>query len=158
VINVKPREQYKNSGTLSSVRWAARNEAKAREYKAAYKKRNAGKIRELEWERDCRRVRERMVISARSRAKKLGIAFEITADDLLMSATCPVLGEPFHRVPGHRNLMAPSIDRIDPSLGYVPGNVQVMSRLANMMKNCATPAQLRAFAARVASTQQTQGD
>ncbi len=60
---------------------------------------------------------------------------------------CPVLGISLYpgtgRGPGHN---APSLDRIVPALGYVPGNVQVISHLANSMKRDASPEQLRLFA------------
>lgn len=40
---------------------------------------------------------------------------------------------------------SPSLDRIDPTKGYVPGNVQVVSFLANRAKSNLSDAQLRTF-------------
>lgn len=39
----------------------------------------------------------------------------------------------------------PSIDKIIPNLGYVPGNVKVISFMANHMKSHATKEQLLSF-------------
>lgn len=65
----------------------------------------------------------------------------------MIPETCPVLGIPLFpgigRGPQHN---APTLDRIVPDLGYVPGNIRVMSHLANSMKRDATPEQLRTFA------------
>lgn len=59
---------------------------------------------------------------------------------------CPVFGKAFvARGAGFSN-WSPSIDKIDPKRGYVRGNIQVISMLANCMKRNATPKELRTFA------------
>jgi hypothetical protein len=47
----------------------------------------------------------------------------------------------------------PSIDRIDPSRGYVKGNVEVVSLLANRIKSNASPSDIMKVAIRLAAMQ-----
>ena len=88
--------------------------------------------------------------SARKRAKRDGTPFTITLSDVVIPTHCPVLGIELKvghgngRQGGYSDSM--SLDRIHNSKGYVPGNVQVISNLANSMKSCATPDQLTRFA------------
>ena len=82
----------------------------------------------------------RMWSSSRSRAKSKGIPFSIEITDIVIPERCPILGELM--VSGSE--YAPSLDRLVPDLGYVPGNVMVMSRRANTLKNNATIAELTA--------------
>lgn len=92
---------------------------------------------------------EQMLLSAaRSRAKKKNIPFSLTVKDIVIPEVCPVLGIPLVRhFDQHGGLDdSPSIDRIIPELGYVEGNIQVISRLANNMKSNASPEQLLLFA------------
>lgn len=59
---------------------------------------------------------------------------------------CPVFGEAFTSRGGGFSLWSPSIDKKDPKKGYVRGNIQVISMLANCMKRDADAGQLRRFA------------
>lgn len=69
----------------------------------------------------------------RHRAKQTGIPFTITAKDIPVPDLCPALGVPFAFGSKH-NPRSPSVDRIRPELGYVPGNVRVITRRANAIK------------------------
>lgn len=84
--------------------------------------------------------------SARARAKQLGRPFDLNLADCEVPVLCPVFGLPFDLENSQPFGMAPSLDRIKPELGYVHGNVVVISRLANAVKNCATRAQVEAVA------------
>ena len=86
----------------------------------------------------------------KKRADQLGISFDIVASDICDSApdVCPILG--FRLSWGERKGKStdnsPSLDRIDPSRGYIEGNVQWISYMANRMKSNATLEQLKTFA------------
>lgn len=59
---------------------------------------------------------------------------------------CPIFGTRFKKGAGRPQDQSPSVDKIIPSKGYVRGNIQIISHLANRMKNDATPKQLKQFA------------
>lgn len=84
--------------------------------------------------------------SAKARAKKQNIPFDISASDLVIPTHCPYLG--IKLIP-FSEWASPSLDKIIPHLGYVVGNVQVISKLANTMKSCATIEELVTFAENV---------
>lgn len=85
----------------------------------------------------------RLVGKARERARAAGIPFSITADDLRMPTTCPVLGIPIDLSPGAKWANRPSLDRVDSSRGYVSGNVEVISFKANTRKSSLSIGELR---------------
>ena len=126
--------------------------------------------------RPCRKCRERLwqmsaptptndprvdlLSKSRLNALKKGIQHTITLEDIPTPGRCAYLGTilDYHTIDDRnqststdkgtswRNPNLAVIDRIDSSKGYVPGNVQVISFLANCMKYTATPEQLLAFA------------
>lgn len=80
--------------------------------------------------------------AARDRAKKKGLDFDLKLSDIVIPDVCPILNVPFEKYTDY----AASVDRINPSRGYVPGNVQIISKRANLMKSNATSEELRRFA------------
>lgn len=89
-----------------------------------------------------------LYIATKSRAKRLGILFDLSKEDMIIPKVCPVLGIPIARslTKGPRD-GSPNVDRIIPSRGYVKGNVHIISALANRIKNNQTdPAIFRAVA------------
>lgn len=87
-----------------------------------------------------------IVYGLRYRASRKGVPCSITASDIVIPERCPIRGTAFVLgVPGHPD--APSVDRRDPDLGYVVGNVSVISQKANMMKSdCTDPDVFRRLA------------
>jgi hypothetical protein len=87
------------------------------------------------------------LISAKRRARKCGVPFNLTIDDLPpIPDICPVLGVPLVCGEGRIVPESLSLDRIDPALGYVRGNVMWLSNRANSMKQDASLEQLQQFA------------
>lgn len=76
--------------------------------------------------------------AAKKRAKKRGLEFSITLDDIVFPQTCPIFNTPLDILIQDRKasyLNAASLDRIDNSKGYIKGNVSVISRKANRVKS-----------------------
>jgi hypothetical protein len=86
-----------------------------------------------------------LVCSAKGRARRNRQRFSITAKDIKIPKTCPILGIPLF-IGGFRNPNSPSLDRIDNSKGYTKKNVQVISYRANVLKNNGSIKELKALA------------
>ena len=70
---------------------------------------------------------------ARTRSRKSGISFTISPSDIF----CPILGHTLTKGDGYLH-NAMSLDRVDNTKGYIPGNVRVISRQANILKSSLT--------------------
>ena len=90
----------------------------------------------------------RIWASAKYRANKVGCPFSIDwRTDVKIPEVCPVLGIPLKFGEKHSQDDSPSLDRVIPELGYVPGNVAVISHKANTMKSNATLSELKRLVA-----------
>lgn len=111
---------------------------KAREEKSmtAYKKRHSG-LTKKQMEDPLVAEQVLRLSKKKSEAVRRGIEFAITWEDVDWPTHCPIFGTELNYFSDSScdRLLAPSIDRIDPKKGYVPGNVAVISYRANRIKN-----------------------
>ncbi len=84
-----------------------------------------------------------LLVAARKRAKEAGVPFNLKHADIVIPSVCPVLGIPLLFKDPTR-VASITLDRVIPELGYVRGNVCVISGKANRIKNDATLAELEA--------------
>jgi len=91
--------------------------------------------------------RLKMLWQAKSTAARKNLSFDIDENDIIIPTHCKYLGTPLTQEQGSGVVWSnTSLDRIDSSLGYIKGNVEVISRKANTMKNMATDEELIIFA------------
>ena len=81
----------------------------------------------------------RMIHLAKNRAKTHELDFNLKLDDFAdCPDTCPVLGLEFNWTSKKLSDNSPTMDRIEPQIGYIPGNVVIISAKANRIKNDAS--------------------
>ena len=86
---------------------------------------------------------------AKARAKKYNLPYTLTKEHIVLPKVCPVFGFPLKAYIGAGHGGRPdsySIDKIDPTKGYIPNNIQIISNKANSMKLNATREELVQFA------------
>lgn len=91
--------------------------------------------------------RRELLKRSRRNAKDKGVPFEIKLSDIIIPRYCPVFGIELKPQRGIRSKASPSLDRVIPVLGYVPGNVEVVSWRANRLKSDATLEEIAIIAA-----------
>lgn len=84
---------------------------------------------------------------ANESAKRRNLDFNLDVEDMIIPERCPYLNVPLLTdMNDYHKPYYYSIDRIDSTKGYVKGNIQIISRLANTMKNNSTIDELTTFA------------
>lgn len=90
-----------------------------------------------------------MLYSARVRAEKKGLAFDLVVSDITIPEICPLLGIPIYKGDKYNKANSPSLDRIDNTKGYIKGNAWIISNKANAMKHNATLDELKLFSTNI---------
>lgn len=89
--------------------------------------------------------RYRIWCNVKKRAKQKGINFEISINDIpKIPEYCPILKIKIKENDKSAPLdSSPSLDRINPRLGYIKGNVRIISNRANRIKSDSTLKEMR---------------
>jgi hypothetical protein len=123
--------QQPDGATEDKVMYAA--------YRKQWKKDNPDKVRAAKKRQRAKNVAKDMLRVKKSFCKTQNIAFNLTEADITPLPThCPVLGMKLNYAAEGRVDNSPSLDRLVPALGYVQGNVKIISRRANRIKNDGT--------------------
>ena len=92
--------------------------------------------------------KQTLFIRAKRRADKKGVPFTIILNDVPdIPEVCPVFGFKLEFGSRENRFSSPSLDRIDNTKGYVPGNLQVISYRANQLKSDGTLEEFRKLVA-----------
>jgi len=128
------KERRENSRRI----WRTKNGLKIKQYDRERSLKNKERNKELYHKSRQRDIKGWMIRSIKARAKRLNIPFAITKDDIQIPKICPVLGIELKLGVGGVKPWSPSVDRIIPSLGYIKGNISVISWRANELKHNAS--------------------
>lgn len=111
-------------------------EQKARlsEYAKRYNRENRVELNRKNVERRRKNPEFWMLVTARARAKKKGIPFDLELEDIVIPTHCPILKIELKSGEDKSIWTSPTLDRIDNERGYVKGNVAVISKKANTNK------------------------
>ncbi len=112
-----------------------RTPEETRERAREYFKKNKEKLQSQrkEYYRNNRILRNLRTIKYKCKAKD--IPFDLEESDIIVPEYCPILGIKLEYNEDRGKFNSPSIDRIKPELGYVKGNIRVISNRANTLKN-----------------------
>lgn len=102
---------------------------------ASYYRKNRETVLLKHKERNRNNPEQYLWYTAKKRAAKKGIEFSISIEDVVIPTHCPVLGIELFQGDGKISSHSPSIDRVNPSKGYISGNVRVISHKLNAMKS-----------------------
>jgi hypothetical protein len=113
-----------------------------------YRKEHLAEYAQYQQQSRERNPRSHLVIDARARGKRNGVPVNITVEDIDWVTHCPVLGIElvYARTGGKgQRVNSATLDRKINALGYVPGNVFVLSHRANRLKQDATVEEVEAL-------------
>ena len=135
---VEYRQDNKEKLAANSKKYRQDNKEKLAKYRQDNKEKIVESLKKYR-----QNNKEKLIVrSAKTRANKNNVPFDIDEDYIKKiwpkHNICPIFKIKLERSNLYTGDQSPSLDRIIPKLGYVKGNVQIMSHKANRIKNNAT--------------------
>lgn len=157
-------EEKRAKQRAATARWRAKNppkpltpeqRKKAVERNRAWRKANPGRHSPYDPSARMRRPWARNLSVRQAHAKKRGIPFTIKVADVraVWTGRCAITGLPFDLINQSGRAgpqpFSPSLDRIDPAKGYVPGNVRFVLHCVNAFRGIMSDERMKAVARRI---------
>jgi hypothetical protein len=134
IIELTDSIRQKKNAYMREYQSREQNKVKVRNYNT----KNRSKINENKKEYRRKNPLAEIYCGAKSRAKRAGIEFTIELKDIFMPTHCPVLGIKLEVNDQPFSPSSISLDKVNPRVGYVKGNVRVISWRANDLKRNGT--------------------
>ena len=87
--------------------------------------------------------------ASKRRARLKNLAFNLSSDYLEKifpkTCICPILGYKMKVANINLGKLSPTLDRVNPRLGYIKGNVEFVTNIANLMMTSATGRDIKKF-------------
>lgn len=151
---IEERREYMRMWRAKNPDKVLANDLRDRGRQQEYRKSRLAKYAEYQRNSRAKSPKDHLVHQARARAKKASLPFDISVETIHWPTHCPVLGlelnyskEPIaSRKAWQVRSNTVTLDRHVNELGYVPGNVFVISHRANRIKSDASAEELMAVA------------
>ncbi len=140
------RANNPDEANASSKRSKQKHSVKVKARRKTYYEENSVQIMEQMKEALKKNPERGLLKLAKQRCKKSGVVCTITEKDIVIPEFCPILGVKLGFGDMATRDNSPSLDRIQSELGYIPGNVAVISFKANRIKNHGSADQHRRIA------------
>jgi hypothetical protein len=143
-MSVEELDAHRQSRRAYNTKYYADHSDKFRADAKQYRKEHLEQVRNKEREYYIANPEILLLKCAKQRARKENLPWGITAEDIRkvipLDGCCPITLVPFKRGVRKVGPTSMTLDRIIPALGYVPGNIAVISHLANTIKqDCTDP-------------------
>jgi hypothetical protein len=145
-LNADQKLEHNGKRRVANAAYYASHATKFRENSRKYRADHLEEVRAKEKRYYTEHPEILLFKCASKRARERGLPCTITAEDIRgcipRDGLCPITRQPFVRGEGKVGPQSMTLDRIIPELGYVHGNIAVISHLANTIKQSVTDPQV----------------